>query len=77
MIKKQKHTFTCNNGGTNGIFICRLHNESFDIYELQLLGLDKKDSYSYTSSGTATISDTELQKLLHTKGLSFPMRCFI
>ena len=85
MIRKQKHTFTCNNGGTNGIFICRytqktealvtgirLQNEAFDIYELQLLGLDKKDSCSYTNSGTATISDTELQELLHTKGLPFP-----
>lgn len=42
------------------------------IYELQLLGLDKKDSCSYTNSGTATISDAELQELLHTKGLPFP-----
>ena len=42
------------------------------IYELQLLGLDKNDSCSYTNSGTATISDTELQELLHTKGLPFP-----
>ena len=50
----------------------RLQNEAFDIYELQLLGLDKKDSCSYTNSGTATISDTELQELLHTKGLPFP-----
>ena len=50
----------------------RLQNEAFDIYELQLLGLDKKDSCSYTNSGTATISDTELQELLHTKGLTFP-----
>ena len=49
-----------------------LQNESFDIYELQLLGLDKKDSCSYTNSGTATRSDTELQELLHTKGLPFP-----
>ena len=40
--------------------------------QLQLLGLDKKDSCSYTNSGTATISDTELQELLHTKGLPFP-----
>lgn len=32
----------------------RLQNEAFDIYELQLLGLDKKDSCSYTNSGTAT-----------------------
>ena len=47
----------------------RLQNEAFDIYEL---GLDKKDSCSYTNSGTATISDTELQELLHTKGLPFP-----
>lgn len=47
----------------------RLQNEAFDIYELQL---DKKDSCSYTNSGTATISDTELQELLHTKGLPFP-----
>ena len=47
----------------------RLQNEAFDIYELQLLGLDKNDSCSYTNSGTATISDTEL---LHTKGLPFP-----
>jgi len=31
----------------------RLQNEAFDIYELQLLGLDKKDSCSYTNSGTA------------------------
>ena len=50
----------------------RLQNEAFDIYELQLLGLDKKDSCSYTNSGTATISDAELQELLHTKGLPFP-----
>ena len=50
----------------------RLQNEAFDIYELQLLGLDKNDSCSYTNSGTATISDTELQELLHVKGLSFP-----
>ena len=50
----------------------RLQNEAFDIYELQLLGRDKKDSCSYTNSGTATISDTELQELLHTKGLPFP-----
>ena len=50
----------------------RLQNEAFDIYELQLLGLDKKDSCSYTNSGTATISDTELQELLYTKGLPFP-----
>ena len=50
----------------------RLQNEAFDIYELQLLGLDKNDSCSYTNSGTATISDTELQELLHTKGLPFP-----
>ena len=42
------------------------------IYELQLLGLDKNDSCIYTNSGTATISDTELQELLHTKGLPFP-----
>ena len=55
----------------------RLQNEAFDIYELQLLGLDKNDSCSYTNSGTATISDTELQELLHTKGLLFPMQCFI
>lgn len=27
----------------------RLQNEAFDIYELQLLGLDKKDSCSYTT----------------------------
>ena len=47
----------------------RLQNEA---YELQLLGLDKNDSCSYTNSGTATISDTELQELLHTKGLPFP-----
>ena len=46
----------------------RLQNEAFDIYELQLLGLDKNNSCSYTNSGTATISDTELQELLHTKG---------
>ena len=52
----------------------RLQNEA---YELQLLGLDKNDSCSYTNSGTATISDTELQELLHTKGLLFPMLCFI
>lgn len=51
----------------------RLQNEAFDIYELQLLGLDKKDSCSYTNSGTATISDTELQELLHTKGLYQPL----
>ena len=38
----------------------------------QLLGLDKNNSCSYTNSGTATISDTELQELLHTKGLPFP-----
>ena len=53
----------------------RLQNEAFDIYELQLLGLDKldkKDSCSYTNSGTATISDIELQELLYTKGLPFP-----
>lgn len=50
----------------------RLQNEAFGIYELQLLGLDKKDFCSYTNSGTATISDTELQELLHTKGLPFP-----
>ena len=50
----------------------RLQNEAFDIYELKLLGLDKNDSCSYTNSGTATISDTELQELLHTKGLTFP-----
>ena len=50
----------------------QLQNEAFDIYELQLLGLDKNDSCSYTNSGTATISDTELQELLHTKGLPFP-----
>ena len=50
----------------------RLQNEAFGIYELQLLGLDKNDSCSYTNSGTATISDTELQELLHTKGLPFP-----
>jgi len=50
----------------------RLQNEAFGIYELQLLGLDKNDSCSYTNSGTATISDAELQELLHTKGLPFP-----
>ena len=50
----------------------RLQNAAFGIYELQLLGLDKTDSCSYTNSGTATISDTELQELLHVKGLSFP-----
>ena len=44
----------------------RLQNEAFGIW------LDKNDSCSYTNSGTATISDTELQELLHTKGLSFP-----
>ena len=49
----------------------RLQNEAFGIYELQLLGRDKKDSCSYTNIGTATISDTELQELLHVKGLSF------
>ena len=32
----------------------RLQNEAFDIYELQLLGLDKNNSCSYTNSGTAT-----------------------
>ena len=31
LIRKQKHTFTCNNGGTNGIFICRLHTENRSI----------------------------------------------
>lgn len=51
----------------------RLQNEAFDIYELQLLGLDKKDSCSYTNSGTATISDAELQELLHTKDYHFQM----
>ena len=50
----------------------RLQNEAFDIYELQLLGLDKNNSCSYTNSGTATISDTELQELLHTNWLPFP-----
>ena len=50
----------------------RLQNEAFDIYELQLLGLDKNDFCSYINSETATISDTELQELLHVKGLLFP-----
>ncbi len=31
----------------------RLQNEAFDIYELQLLGLDKNDSCSYTNSGNS------------------------